>query len=81
MNRFLNHDGLAAGIFNREYQGATGQMTGWDRQLANHPELLSLMLNRMQTGYENLAPKMRKPWNQAALEAFLKEIILEKKTC
>lgn len=66
MTRFLNHDGVAQGVFNRDYVGGSG---AWERWMANSPELLQLLLDRMQKDWESMAGKMRKPWSQKDLES------------
>lgn len=68
MSRFLNHDGLAHGIFNRDYSGATGSFTSWDRALVNSPALLQLLVNRMNQDWTSMNPKMRKPWGLSTLD-------------
>lgn len=68
MPKFLNHDGIAAGIFNRDFSSASGIHVAWDRDLLNSPQILAIMMQRMNRDFENLAVKMRKPWSQSTLE-------------
>lgn len=69
--KYVLHDGLAFGIFNADYNGATAQMQPWDRHLQNSEPDLELLLKRMRKDWESTSPKMRKPWNQAQLDARL----------
>ena len=69
MGKYLNHDGLAHGIFNRDYNGASAGLVAWDRFLTNSPPLLDMLVKRMVQDYESLAPKMRKPWGLSSLDS------------
>ena len=71
MQKFLFHDGIAAGIFNKDYHGAQASSQPWKRFLQNTDELLSLLLCRMEKDWVSLAPKMRKPYGQKELEPWL----------
>ncbi|CAL1133213.1 unnamed protein product, partial [Cladocopium goreaui] len=66
--KFLLHDGIAAGIFNSIYNGASAGFVPWDAALQNNNGVLGLLLNRMKKDFEGLTPKMRKPWGQKELE-------------
>ncbi len=70
--KYILHEGLAAGVFNSDYNGASAQMQPWERHLLNSEPILDLLLNRMRKDWESASPKMRKPWNQAQLDARLK---------
>lgn len=65
--KFLLHDGIAAGIFNASYCGASSS-DPWNSHLQNSPELLELFLKRMQSDFEGQNVKMRKPWALKELE-------------
>lgn len=67
--KFILHDGIAAGVFNIDYSGASGGFAPWDRALCNSQEIVDLMMQRMQKDFETLAPKMRKPWGQSQLDS------------
>ena len=66
MTKFLNHDGVAHGVFNQNYCSGAGS---WERWLHNSAELLDLLLERMRKDWESMAMKMRKPWSQKDLES------------
>ena len=68
--RFILHDGIAAGIFNVDYSGVAGSLGAWEKHLGNTQETIDLMLRRMRSDFESLAPKMRKPWSQQQLDSF-----------
>ena len=61
MNRFLAHDGLATGLFNRDFCTAQAVSVSWPAQLTNSPELLLLLCDRLEHDYVNLRANMRKP--------------------
>ena len=71
MPRFITHDAIADGYFNRNFTGGTGQHAPWKSQLTNNESILPLMLIRMQKDYCALAPRMRKPWNSSAVVSSL----------
>ena len=66
--KFLLHDGIAAGLFNSVYNGASAGFLPWDSALQNNNGVLGLMLQRMKKDFEGLSPKMRRPWGQKELE-------------
>ena len=63
MPRFINHDGIAEGLLNGGFCSGTGPHLSWKTQLTNNEQSLQLMLNRMESDWCALSPKMRKPWN------------------
>lgn len=69
--KFLLQDGLAAGIFNSDYNGGTGVFHQWQKLLGNSQDLVDTMIKRMRLDFESLNAKMRKPWNQVTLDSFL----------
>ena len=71
MGRFINHDGIADGMLNIDYNGGAGVLASWKGQLQNGPGLLDLMLVRMQSDWTTTAPKMRKPWSKTDLDSQL----------
>ncbi|CAK9080416.1 Uncharacterized protein SCF082_LOCUS38331 [Durusdinium trenchii] len=62
MNRLMNHEPLAAGVFNSTYNGASSQLSMWDGHLDNSVEVLELMCERMEKDWLNLNPKFRKSY-------------------
>ena len=71
--KFLLHDGIAHGVFNASYNGASnsGAVSAWENLLQNTPEVLQLLLQRMQQDWESMSPKMRRPWGLKDLEPHL----------
>jgi hypothetical protein len=69
----LLHDGIAHGVFNASYNGASnsGAVSAWENLLQNTPEVLQLLLQRMQQDWESMSPKMRRPWGLKDLEPHL----------
>ena len=71
MGRFIHHEPLAHGIFNRDYTSASGgMMQQWESELTNNGDcrLLQLLCDRMEVDWLALAPKMRKPYNVQQLD-------------
>ena len=67
----MQHDGIAAGIFNATYSGAGTAFASWERHLVNSENLLDLLLRRMSKDFESTAPKMRKAWGQSQLDFYM----------
>lgn len=63
MGRFITHDPIERGIFNRDTCTATAAMTSWQSQLLNSPVLLDLLCQRLENDYKHTPMKFRKPWN------------------
>ena len=70
MNRFISHDGLAAGVFNRDCT-AQPVSTAWSTQLTNTPDLLELLCSRLENDFVNLRPNMRKAFTGKDVEICL----------
>ncbi|CAE7235238.1 unnamed protein product [Symbiodinium sp. CCMP2592] len=68
MNKILNHEPIADGLFNRDYCAASGQLKPWADILSNTPQSLELTLHRMEEDYKNLHVKMRKPFASKDVE-------------
>ena len=71
MPRFINHDGLAEGLLNDAYCSGTGPHASWKLQLTNTVDILFLMLTRLESDWESLTPKARRPWNLKELDSHL----------
>ena len=71
VNRYLQHDAVAMGIFNRDYSSAHGAFAAWTTELENSTPLLSLMLERMLSDFERTHAKMRKAYGIKELETGL----------
>ena len=71
MSKFIQHDSLAAGCFNRGYNGAAGTFAAWDRQMQNRPELVRLLVSRMLSDFSNTAVGLRKPFVLKDVAAWL----------
>ena len=66
--KFLLHDPIACGLFNRGYNGGTGAHASWESIMLNSEEVLNLVVDRMRSDFENVAVKLRKPWNAKDVE-------------
>ena len=70
MNKFLHHEPLAAGLFNRETTTSTATTSAWEIQLSNNVDLLSLVCKRMEGDYVALRPQMRKAYGAKEVETW-----------
>ncbi len=71
MHKFMTHEPLAGGIFNRSFNSGKGQWNAWSSHLLNSEQLLKLLTARMGNDYSQLSPKMRKPFTMKDLVAHL----------
>lgn len=71
MSRFLTHDAICAGIFNRDGCFTSGTMAGWEGLLVNSNPILQLLLDRMNSDYAALNAKMRKCWGTKELDSWI----------
>ena len=58
MNKILNHDSIATGVWNLGFSSSSH--TVWEGHLVNTEESLVLLAARFESDYVALAPKMRK---------------------
>ena len=68
MAKYVLHDAIAEGCFNRSWCSAGGPMSGWANELTNSPATLSLLCERMQSDYESIRDKSRKAYNFASVD-------------
>lgn len=77
MAKFLTHEAVDGGIFNRDHATASGQCAAWSAELQNTPEILSLLLDRMEHDFTSLSVKMRFPYKYAHLVSWLPKVVAE----
>lgn len=68
MGRFLTHDPICQGLFNRDYTAGVGVLLPWASELTNTPQSLKLMCQRMEADYSQTRPKLRKTWTFNTVE-------------
>lgn len=71
MGRYLLHDPIAIGIFNRNHNTGTGAFCAWPSELENTPEILRLLCKRMASDFEGAHQKMRKPYTTKDLDIWI----------
>ena len=71
MGKFLTHEALSLGYFNRSFTGGTGLFNAWALELANNPVSLDFMIQRLRTDYERLTPKMRRAYGAKDIVAWI----------
>lgn len=71
MGKFLTHEPVCNGIFNRDYTSGINALLPWEKDLKNSPESLALMCQRMELDYSQTRPKLRKTWNMTTLDIWL----------
>ena len=69
--KFLTHDAICNGVFNRDHCAATGSMAGWEEPLSNNVQLLNVALDRMESDFSGLHAKMRKPYGTKEVDALI----------
>ena len=68
MAKFLTHESIAAGAWNRNHCTATDSQQSWQEVLCNTDQILHLTIDRMSRDWSNLAPKMRKAYSLKDVE-------------
>ena len=61
--KFITHEALAGGVFNKGYSSATAAQSAWAQHLTNDDALLEILLKRMEQDYLALNSKLRKAWS------------------
>lgn len=74
MGRFISHEGIAQGLFNSDYNGATSSsgFAVWQDFLGNTDEVVLLLCDRLASDYAALVPKMRKHYQANQIETSLR---------
>ena len=70
MHRFMTHEPLEKSMFNRDFTSGVGALSPWAEELRNRPPVTALLLQRLQSDYERLNPKMRKAYNGEDVDAW-----------
>lgn len=68
MARYLHHEPIALGLFNRNYCGSITATKSWEAELSNSEESLNLLTSRMECDYSALNPKMRRAYGAKDVE-------------
>ena len=76
MLKFLPHDAIASGFFNRSYNSGHGVYSPWESVLQNTLPLTELLAERLASDFVGLSCKMRKPWSSKDVEAHLHSVPL-----
>ena len=63
MIKFMNHDVIGLGLFNRDLCSCSHAMTAWQAELVNNQQTLLLFCDRLSADFSNLGLKFRKPWS------------------
>ena len=63
MAKFLTHESIAEGMFNREHCTASTSLTAWQEYLVNSSQLLELLCARLRHDWLSTPLKFRKAWN------------------
>ena len=71
MQKLITHDAIDQGVLNRTFSSAAGGLSSWDAELTNTPEIVHLLLDRMEADYVNLNPKMRSAYKYQTLDLWL----------
>lgn len=76
MGKILTHDAVASGVFDRDYTSGWGQLSAWESQLTNSPEVLELLTKRMELDYSSLNPKQRKAYGGKETDFWMRSEVL-----
>ena len=69
MSKFITHDAIAAGFFNKDYVGGVSNAGGtWSEHLLNGDAVLELLTRRVEEDYASLPSKSRRPWTPRELD-------------
>lgn len=68
MQKFLTHEAIAEGVFNKDFCSAGPTMVAWQSQLLNNNDILMLLCERLELDYCHTPVKFRKPWNYQQCE-------------
>jgi len=71
MGKFVTHEALSLGYFNRNFTGGTGLLQAWSLELTNSPTSLDFLIQRLRTDYERLNPKMRRAYGAKDIVAWI----------
>ena len=63
MGKFISHESLAMGVWNRDHCTALPAMSTWAAELTNTNELLLLLCDRLETDYISQNAKMRRAYS------------------
>jgi len=73
--KFISHEPLAHGFFNKSFNGAGGALSPWDGQLQNSDSSVNLMVDRLKSDYEGLTSKMRRPYGFKEVDSLVKSCL------
>ena len=68
MVKFLNHEALASNLFFEGTSVNTSLQAAWVEQCTMTLPALKLLCQRMESDWQKLNPKMRKPWASRDLD-------------
>lgn len=71
MHKFMTHEPLASGLFNKSHNSGKGQWAAWSEALQSSHDLLKLLTERMGNDYSQLTAKMRKPFSMKDVVTYL----------
>lgn len=71
MQKYVLHEAVSDGLFDRNHCSAGGALSAWGAELTNSPPILAFLCQRMESDYESLTAKMRKPFNTASVDTRL----------
>ena len=74
--RFLSHEPISNGLFNESFNGGHGALQAWEPCMLNRLEVVQLMVDRLASDYEQLSPKMRRPYGSRDIETLMCDQVL-----
>lgn len=67
--KFISHEGLYMGLLNRTYNGGTNSLAQWESVMLNTYPVTELLVQRLESDFVNLVPKLRKPYSGEKIES------------
>ena len=71
MQKFILHEPVAQGWFNLGKSSSVASTNAWETDLCSTDAVLELLMTRLLSDFESLAPRMRKAWSSKEVEPCL----------
>ena len=69
VGKFITHDAIAQGVFNKDTTTACASSTAWQSYLLNTKPILDLVCDRLGADYANMPLKFRKAYTYSQIES------------
>lgn len=76
MHRFLTHDSIKEGVFNRDFCSAVSAYSAWPDALTNSTPILELLLQRLEGDWLAMNPRLRRPFTAKDVDTWAKYVMM-----